>query len=76
MLNIYDFIRHYYMTTGWYLNDSDRLYTFKKLIFCATMNYKHPLPNELTKYTNVINRPMSKLDLNTVLKENVGPALD
>ena len=71
MLSIYEFIRHYYQTQGWYLADSDRHYTFRKLIFCATMNYRHPLPISLTKYISLVNRPMEKLDLNTIVKETV-----
>jgi hypothetical protein len=71
MADIYEFIRHYYKTCGWYLSDSDKHYTFKKLIFCATMNYHHPLPVSLTKSTNIINRPLSRQDLTTIVKTTV-----
>ena len=39
------------------------------------MNYRHPLPMSLTKYTNIINRPMARADLTTVVSETVGDLL-
>lgn len=71
--NIYEFIRHYYVTMGWYLSDSDKHYVFKNMILAATMNYNHPLPISLSKYFITINRPLSEDDLHTIVKELTQP---
>jgi hypothetical protein len=35
------------------------------------MNYHHPLPVSLTKYMGIVNRPLLKQDLSTIVKEIV-----
>lgn len=71
MINIYEFIRHYYVTGGWFLSDSHKQFAFKKLIFCGTINYHHSLPTSLNKYINLLNRPFNKQDLGTVINKIV-----
>lgn len=70
-ISVYEFIRHYYVTNGWFLFDSEKHYFFKNIIFCATMNYHHPLPESLTKYMGIVNRPVLKEDLQTIVNQLV-----
>jgi hypothetical protein len=76
MNNLYEFIRHYYVTSGWFLSDSHKKFTFKKLIFCGTINYHHPLPASLSKYVSILNRPLDRQDLATVVKVVVKDTLE
>jgi hypothetical protein len=55
-VSAHEFIRHYFITKGWYLYDSPQHYTFQNIIFCGTVNIRHSLPLCLLKYVNVLYR--------------------
>lgn len=62
-----EFIRHYFVTNGWYLKKSAKKFLFKSIIFCATVNIHQPLPENLLKYCNSGFRISNKEDLSSAL---------
>jgi len=59
-VSAHEFIRHYFITGGWYLRDSSQHFTFQNIIFCGTLNIRHSLPICLLKYINIVFRPSQK----------------
>jgi hypothetical protein len=62
-VGLLEFIRHYYVTSGWYLRDLAQHYSFKNIVFCGTLSLARPLPANLQKYSNLIFRPAHRDDL-------------
>lgn len=62
-----EFIRHYYVTNGWYLKETARIFQFKSIIFCATVNIHQPLPENLLKHGNSGFRVSNKEELSSAL---------
>lgn len=63
-----EFIRHYHVTSGWYLKDSAQHFSFRNIVFCGSVNLAHPLPTNLHKHSSLLFRPAHKEDLIAVIK--------
>lgn len=45
------------------MKDSSQHFSFQNIVFCGTINIKHPLPINLQKYSNLVFRSSHKDDL-------------